>query len=158
MASALAASVVAWSMGNALMVGLASVAAGVVARALGRRWGVLLVLGGGAFAGDVALGIYRATGDLLVPLLVGLGGLLGAAIVGYLLRGVPMVGSVIFLAAGWYLVLYAYLGSFVRTSILGDLALGGLIMGSALFVHHSARAIGARHSVEEPAYPPVQPY
>ncbi len=152
MASAVAASVVAWSLGNALMVGIASVVAGVAARLLRGRWGVLLVAAGSAFSGAVALGMYQATGDLYLPILLLLVGVLATVLVGHLLRDVPMIGSVMFLAAGWYLVIYAFLGPFVRTSILGDLALAGLILGSALLVHHSARVIENRRPAQSSMY------
>lgn len=152
MASALAGSVVAWSLGNALMVGIASVVAGIAARLLGRRWGLLLVAAGTAFSGAVALGMYQATGDMYLPVLLLLVGLLATVLVGHLLRDAPMVGSLLFLTAGWYLVIYAFLGAFVRTSILGDLALGGLIMGSSLLVHHSARMIENRRVAQGRTY------
>lgn len=153
MASTMAASVIAWSLGNALMVGIASVVAGVAARILGRRWGVLLVAAGSAFSGAVALGMYQATGDLYLPVFLLLVGVLATILVGHLLRDLPMVGAVMFLAAGWYLVIYAFLGAFVRTSILGDLALGGLVMGSSLLVHHSARAVENRRLMQGRVYP-----
>ncbi len=152
MASSVAASVIAWSLANALMVGIASVVAGIAARLLGRRWGFLLVAAGGAFSGAVALGMYQATGDLYLPVLLLLVGVLATVLVGHLLRDVPMIGSVLFLAAGWYLVVSAFLGPFVRTSILGDLALGGLILGSALLVHHSARAVETRRLAQGRMY------
>ncbi len=152
-ASTLAASVITWSLGNALMVGIASVVAGVAARLLGRRWGLLLVAAGTAFSGAVALGMYQATGDLYLPFFLLLVGVLATILVGHLLRDVPMVGTVLFFAAGWYLVVYAFLGAFVRTSILGDLALGGLIMGSSLLVHHSVRVIENRRLAEGSMYP-----
>ncbi len=152
MATAVAGSVVAWSLGNALMVGIAAVVAGIAARLLGRRWGLFIVAAGTAFSGAVALGMYQATGDPYLPVLLLLVGILATVLAGHLLRDVPMVGSLLFLAAGWYLVIYAFLGAFVRTSILGDLALGGLIMGSSLLVHHSARVLESRRVAQGRMY------
>ncbi len=153
LASAIFASVVTWSTGHALMVGIASVAAGIAARILRQRWGLLLVAAGSAFSGAVALGWYQATGDVYLPVLILLVGILATVLAGHVFRDVPMVGSLIFLAAGWYLVVYAFLGPFVRTSVLGDLALGGLIMGSALLLHHSARVVENRRPAQGSMYP-----
>lgn len=154
LASAIFASVVTWSTANALMVGIAALATGVAARLLRRRWGLLLIAAGSAFSGAVALGMYQqATGDLYLPVLLLIVGVLATVLAAHVLRDAPMIGSVLFLAAGWYLVVYAFLGPFVRTSVLGDLALGGLIMGSALLLHHSARVVENRRPAQGSMYP-----
>ena len=157
-ASALLAQIVAWATANALVVGAASIVAAVLARALGERWGVLLVAGGAAFAGSLAASEFQSTGGVLIPLAVLAGGVLIAVLAARLLRGVPMVGAVVLFASGWYLILRAFLGPFLLGSVLGDLALGGLILGSALVVHHSMERIESRREPTQPAYPEAVSY
>jgi hypothetical protein len=153
MATSLLSQLITWATSHALVVGVAAVAAAVIARALGRAWGLILLAFGTFFATILAVWEYNATGTLLLPAVILAGGILGSGLVGWLLKRIALVGAIGLFAAGWYLVLYAALGSFATASVMDDLALGGLVVLSTLLVHHVVRRVETRRRVPVPYYP-----
>ncbi len=144
MATTLTSDLVAQARAHALLIGLAGLAAGIVAGLVRRSWGFMVLAGGTFFAAVLAVWDYDATGAMLIPLLVFAGGVLVSGFVGWLVHPVGIVGTIGFFAAGWYLILYSLLGPFVMTSIPWDLVLGAIIIGCSELVHRASRELATR--------------
>lgn len=152
MAASLLSQIVAWALAHALLVGVAAVAAAVIARALGRAWGYMILAFGTFFASILAIWDYQATGDWVLPAAIVAGGILVSGIVGWVVKEIALVGAIGLFIGGWYLILYAALGSFVTTSVMDDLALGGLVAISAVLLHHVVNRAESRRAAEVPYY------
>ncbi len=156
MTVSLVSDMIQWSTSHALLVGLAAFAAAIASGLVRRAWGFLLLAAGTFCATVLAVWEYNATGTMLLPALVLVGGVLLSALLAWLVHPVGLVGTVAFFAAGWYLVLYAFLGPFVYRSFSWDLVWGVLIVGSTVGIHRAALLVQNRRragaaQVPEPA-------
>ncbi len=142
-----------WSTSHALLVGLAAFAAAIVSGLVKRAWGFLLLAAGTFCATVLAVWEYDATGAMFLPALVLVSGVLLSGFLGWLVHPVGLVGTFAFFAAGWYLVLYAFLGPFVSQSIPWDLVWGVLFIGSTYAVHRAMRMFQTRRRVAVPRVP-----
>lgn len=152
MASSLSSQIVAWALAHAFIVGLGAVAAAVIARALGRAWGYIIVVFGTFFAAILALWVYQATGAWALPVALVAIGILFSGVLGWIVKEIALVGAIGLFIAGWYLILYAALVSFATSSVMDDLALGGLVAMSALLLHHVVKRAEAKRAVPTPYY------
>ncbi len=149
----LASDLLRWSTSHALLGGLAAFAGAIASGLVKRAWGFLLLAAGTFCATVLAVWEYDATGAMFLPALVLVGGVLLSGLLGWLVHPVGLVGTVAFSAAGWYLVLYAFLGHFLSQSIPWDLVWIVLFVGSTYAVHRATRMIQARRRVALPQAP-----
>ncbi len=152
MATPLLSQMVSWALAHAFIVGVAAVASAVIARALGRAWGYILLAFGTLFTTVLALWVYQATGDWALPVALVAIGILVSGVLGWIVKEVALVGAIGLFVAGWYLILYAALGSFATASVVDDLALGGLVAISAALLHHVVKRVEQRRSASVPSY------
>ncbi len=152
MATSLMSQMVSWALAHAFIVGVGLVAAAVIARALGRAWGYILMAFGTFFAMILGVWVYQATGSWALPVALVAIGILASGVIGWIVKEIALVGAIGLFIGGWYLILYAALGSFATTSVMDDLALGGLVAISAVLLHHVVKRAEMRHRAQTPYY------